>query len=100
LQTIYDSFEDVDLMVGGSIESDVEGSFAGPTFFCLLIDQFKRTRSGDRLFFENNPANNEAGFRRDQLEEIRKSSFAGILCNNMKHLDSIQPEAFRLISEK
>lgn len=52
LQTLYASFEDVDLTVGGSLEAHVEGSLAGPTFLCILTEQFYRTRVGDRFFFE------------------------------------------------
>lgn len=52
LQTLYSSFEDVDLTVGGSLEAHVEGTLAGPTFLCILTEQFYRTRVGDRFFFE------------------------------------------------
>lgn len=52
LQSVYNSFEDVDLTVGASLEAHVEGTLAGPTFLCILTEQFYRTRVGDRYFFE------------------------------------------------
>lgn len=53
LQSVYSSFEDVDLTVGGSLETHVAGTLAGPTFLCILTEQFYRTRVGDRFFYEN-----------------------------------------------
>lgn len=53
LTTLYESPEDVDLTVGGSLEAHVPGTLAGPTFLCILTEQFYRTRVGDRFWFEN-----------------------------------------------
>lgn len=53
LKSLYESHEDVDLTVGGSLEAHVAGSLAGPTFLCILTEQFYRTRVGDRFWFEN-----------------------------------------------
>lgn len=53
LKSLYESHEDVDLTVGGSLEAHVAGALAGPTFLCILTEQFYRTRVGDRFFFEN-----------------------------------------------
>ena len=48
LQLIYDSVEDVDLFIGGVSESPAAGGLLGPTFRCLVGDQFKRLQHGDR----------------------------------------------------
>jgi len=47
------NYEEVDLTVGGSLESHVQGALAGPTFLCILTEQFYRTRVGDHFFYEN-----------------------------------------------
>uniref|UniRef100_A0A1B0DME4 Uncharacterized protein n=1 Tax=Phlebotomus papatasi TaxID=29031 RepID=A0A1B0DME4_PHLPP len=44
LRAHYTSPEDVDLTVGGSLEAHVAGALAGPTFLCILTEQFFRTR--------------------------------------------------------
>lgn len=53
LKAIYEYPEDVDLVVAGSLEFNVPGAQAGPTFLCILTEQFYRTRVGDRFFYEN-----------------------------------------------
>lgn len=53
LKTIYASYEDVELSVGGALENLVDNTLAGPTFLCILTEQFYRARHGDRFFFEN-----------------------------------------------
>ena len=43
----------MEFTVGGSLESIVPGALVGPTFLCILTEQFYRTRAGDRYFYEN-----------------------------------------------
>lgn len=92
LQTLYENFEDVDVTVGGSLEAHVAGALAGPTFLCILTEQFYRTRVGDRFFYES--GNPEVAFTREQLREIQKASAARIMCDNGNNIHSIQPRAF------
>lgn len=68
LQTLYVSFEDVDLSVGGALERQVDGTLAGPTFLCIMTEQFRRTRVGDRFFYER--GDKDIGF--SPSESIRK----------------------------
>lgn len=87
------SHEDVDLTVGASLEAHVNGALAGPTFLCILTEQFFRTRVGDRYFFENG-MQDSAPFTREQLVEIRKASMARLFCDNGNNIEQIQPRAF------
>lgn len=53
LSQLYEDPDDVDLTVGGTLEAHVPGTLAGPTFLCILTEQFYRSRVGDRFWFEN-----------------------------------------------
>lgn len=95
LMSLYEAVDDIDLTVGGSLENHVPGTLAGPTFLCILTEQFYRTRVGDRFFYENR----QAGLTLEQLNEIRKVSIARLMCDN-SDIQSIQPRAFERISGK
>ncbi|XP_068909964.1 peroxidase [Tenebrio molitor] len=94
LATLFESPEDVDLTVGGSLEAHVPGTLSGPTFLCILTEQFYRTRVGDRFWFENK----HNGFTPEQLNEIRKTSISRLLCDNGNHIEAMQPRGFERIS--
>jgi len=50
---LYRRVEDIDLMVGATLEQPAfEGSAVGNTFLCLISDQFLRLKQGDRFFYE------------------------------------------------
>lgn len=94
---LYEHPDDVDLTVGASLETHVAGALAGPTFLCILTEQFYRTRVGDRFFYENG----ENGFTHSQLAEIRsKSSMARLLCKHGNHVQSMQRKAFITVSKE
>ncbi|XP_046682531.1 peroxidase-like [Homalodisca vitripennis] len=96
LALLYASPDDVDLTVGGSVEAHAEDSLAGPTFLCLLLEQFYRTRVSDRFFFERGDPH--TGFTPEQLAEIRKSSFSRLMCDNSDNVYQMQPRGFEVIS--
>lgn len=98
LKSIYSSHEDVEVTVGGSLESHVAGALAGPTLLCILTEQFYRTRVGDRYFYEHGDAH--VAFTREQLIEIRKASMARLFCDNGNSIEQMQPAAFLRVSDK
>ena len=49
-----------DLFAGGVSEEPVPGGVLGPTFACIVGEQFERIKKGDRLFFTHP----DAGFTR------------------------------------
>lgn len=107
LRSIYRSYEDVDLLIGGTLERHETDALVGPTFLCINLIQFHDLRMGDRYFFENgkqpypftpgmlhnkststeNSMSYAFPFIAEQLDEIRKASAARLMCYNadIKH---------------
>ena len=92
LQALYKNVDDIDVFIGGILEPPSGGSMLGPTFLCIIGDQFQRIRTGDRLWYEEEAA----GFSLDQLDQIRKSSLARVLCDNSDNVSVIQPKVFHV----
>lgn len=91
LKQIYNGkVEDLDLFPAGIVEIPVEGSTFGFTFTCILTQQFRRSRRGDRFWHER-----ESAFTLAQLEEIRKASISRIICDNADGVSRIQRDGFR-----
>ncbi|PIC45219.1 hypothetical protein B9Z55_005312 [Caenorhabditis nigoni] len=91
LQEIYGSVDKIDLWVGALLEDPIIRGLVGPTVACIIGPQFKRTRDGDRFYYEN-----PGIFSRRQLVEIRKSSLSRIICDNTNTISTIPREAFRV----
>jgi peroxidase len=92
LSRTYDHVEDIDLFVGGLAERPLSGAVIGPTFGCLLGQQFEILKKGDRFWYENNIP--PSALNKDQLQEIRKVTMGSLICANMEGIFSVQPEAF------
>lgn len=96
LERVYNSPRDIDLFVGGLLESTEDDAVVGPTFRDIIADQFSRLRRGDRYFYELDSTVNPGHFTAAQLQEIKKISLARIICDNSDHLALISqaPHAF------
>jgi len=95
LKRVYKSVDDVDLYLGGFLEARHEDSILGPVFKCIIGDQFARLKKGDKFFYDLGVDSTRA-FTLQQLEQIRQTSMARIICDNTDEVDRIQPLAFKM----
>ncbi|PAV77822.1 hypothetical protein WR25_19962 [Diploscapter pachys] len=91
LKVVYKHVDAIDMYVGSLLEDPVKGALVGPTLACIIGEQFRRTRDGDRFFYEN-----EKTFSREQLRELRKISMARVLCDAGEHMAFIPKNAFNV----
>ncbi|KAJ7333690.1 hypothetical protein OS493_015772 [Desmophyllum pertusum] len=89
LQELYKDPSNVDLWVGGLLEELVPGSLLGQTFSCIIAEQFRRTRAGDRFWYES-----PSTFDHSQLIQIKQTSLASVLCDNGDAIDRVQRDVF------
>lgn len=96
MAVVYKHPDDIDLWIGGLLESAKGDALVGPTFSEIIADQFSRFRRGDRYFYEHSPEINPGHLSSEQLHEIRQSSMARILCDNADgiSLRAMSPRAF------
>uniref|UniRef100_T1KRS7 Clip domain-containing protein n=1 Tax=Tetranychus urticae TaxID=32264 RepID=T1KRS7_TETUR len=91
MSKIYKSVDDIDLFIAGNHEKALPGAVVGPTFSCILAEQARRSKLGDRFWYENGDMIHS--FNKEQLDEIRKSSLAAIICANADNIEAMQPLA-------
>ncbi|CAJ0959658.1 unnamed protein product, partial [Mesorhabditis belari] len=89
LKLLYKNIENIDMYVGSLLEDPVPGALVGPTLACVIGEQFKRSRDGDRFYYEN-----EKIFTKDQLNQIKKMTIARVLCNAGERIDEVPRKSF------
>ncbi|GBP47662.1 Peroxidase [Eumeta japonica] len=97
LRSLYEDVNDMDLTVAGSLEPHRPGANGGDTYLCILTEHFRRSRVGDRYFYENCE---EGKFTTEQLREIRKTSLSRLFCDNVNAIKKMQRKAFEPVSSK
>jgi len=94
---LYAHVDDIDLFIAGNYEKKLKDAMVGPVFACIIGEQFRRLKIGDRYWYENG---NQAGaFTPTQLSEIKRASLARIICDNSDNIERTQPLAFLRPSE-
>ena len=86
LKAVYGDVNKVDLWVGGLAENHVPGGSLGPTFTRIVVDQFERTRAGDRFWFESK-------FSGRALSQLEHTTLADVIRANTG-LKNIQENVF------
>jgi hypothetical protein len=94
LEENYDSVEDIDLIVGGSLESfnTFDRQLFGPTFSYIFRDQYRRFTSGDAYFFSHKT--NPNPFTEPQLKAIKSVTLNHMICVNCKIASTVQNPYF------
>ncbi|KAK2576901.1 hypothetical protein KPH14_005526 [Odynerus spinipes] len=95
ISKLYESVHDVDLYTGALAEIPKNGAIVGPTFSCLIADQFVRLQKGDRYWYE--VSGQPHSFTEEQLQELRKTSLAKLLCDCSDSVIQIQSKVMRSI---
>ncbi|VDN47992.1 unnamed protein product [Gongylonema pulchrum] len=72
----------MDLYVGGTIEDPFQGSVVGPTFACIIAEQFVRLRDGDSSL---------------QIAALRRVTLASVLCDTGDDMPLLVPSALRSV---
>ncbi|XP_076327260.1 salivary peroxidase/catechol oxidase-like isoform X2 [Tachypleus tridentatus] len=88
---LYRHVDDIDLWSAGISEYHLPNAVVGPTFACLIAEQFSYLRQGDRFWYENGGW--PSSFTPEQLEEIRKVQLCRVLCENADDMNNIQLNA-------
>ena len=85
--------DDIDLFTGGISETPLEGSILGNTFACILAKGLNHLRVGDRFWYERNDS--YIGFTMRQLNAIRNTTLARVMCDNSEGITQVFPNVFR-----
>ena len=92
LKELYKNPEDVDLVIGGMAERPINDAVFGPTFRCLIAEQFLRSRKTDRYFYDS--AEQPNPFSSTQISNLKKVTLARIFCENGDSMTKMQPNVF------
>lgn len=91
LKESYGHPDNIDIWTGGILEDQLPGAKVGPLFRCLLIEQMRKLRDGDRFYYEN-----PSVFKTEQLDQIKVATLGRILCDNGDNITSVQSDVFIL----
>ncbi|XP_070212192.1 salivary peroxidase/catechol oxidase-like isoform X2 [Littorina saxatilis] len=91
-ETVYGDTDNIDLYSGALTETRVSGGIVGPTYACLLGQQFANLRKCDRFFWETTDP--VTGFDTDrQRMQIQRTKLSHVICRTTG-ITSIQDRVF------
>lgn len=82
LTAAYGTHENLDLWVAGLAEKDRPGSMLGETLHRIVVDQFRRTRDGDRFWYQKH-------LPRELVRLVEQQSLASIIRRNTNIRDEL-----------
>lgn len=80
---ISSDVDDIDVFAGGVAETPLDGAAVGPLFSCIIGNQFRDMKEGDRYWYENR---GREGFRRGKKNKIIKPSSKRRFCSNRQNV--------------
>lgn len=92
MESLYDSIEDVDLWLGAIAEDHDGAGMVGELLSLILVDQFTRTRNGDRFFHLNDEELLEL------FPDIGQTRLSEVIMRNTS-IAKMQPNAFVAVPE-
>ena len=90
--SVYDDINEVDLWIAGLAEKKVNGGLLGETFSLIVVDQFTRSRDGDRFFYLNDLEH--LNILDPTLETVTLSE----IIRRNSSIENIQDNAFLVVS--
>ncbi|KAM9320282.1 myeloperoxidase [Gastrophryne carolinensis] len=76
---LYGTPENIDIWIGAVAEPLLPNARVGELLACLIGDQFRRTRDGDRFYYEN-----YGQFTNGQRRSIALATMSRIICDNTR----------------
>uniref|UniRef100_A0A3B4Z479 Thyroid peroxidase n=1 Tax=Stegastes partitus TaxID=144197 RepID=A0A3B4Z479_9TELE len=86
---IYKHVDNIDVWLGGLLESLLPGARTGPLFACLIGKQMKMIRDGDRFWWSA-----EGIFTQQQKNELLQFSLSRLICDN-SDVGEVLPDSFQ-----
>jgi peroxidase len=87
LKKLYKYVDDIDLWTGAVSELPVKDGFVGHTSACITAKQFHDLKVGDRFYYEHGHSKHTR-FTPDQLNMIRSTTMASLVCRNVDTTES------------
>jgi hypothetical protein len=101
-ELLYDTVDDIDLFIGAVSERKADGALLGPTFQCIVADQFLRLKRGDRYFYDlgGQPGSFTEGIQKLKITdfETNLNYSLGIQNNYTKFGKPVLPASFAIIA--